>query len=190
MTITALNPVLTTQGLAKAFKADGTGIALTVSHIAFGTSGYTPVGAETALASEIVRVPVASGKYVGDHVVEIAALLDHDAGFWVRELGFYLDDGTLFAVWSDPTVALAYFTPGVPLAVAYLLALEALPAGAITFTGDVDLHLTFAAEFAKISMALARNTRVIEADALRIKTLENEVKALRSVVVALADRSR
>lgn len=134
--MTALVPVITTKGLAAAFNADNTGLAAKITHIALGEHGRTPNKNEISLAKERLRVPVADGARINDHQIHVTAVADSGPAFWVREIGFILEDGTMLAVWSDVN-PLAYKSEGdaVPLLLGFDLVLEALPAQSVTVEG-------------------------------------------------------
>jgi len=72
----------------------------------------------------------------------------------VKEVGFYLADGTLFAVWSDPAQVLAYKTANVDLLLAFDLTIAAVPEGSITVQGTgQNLSLYYAEELARMATA-------------------------------------
>ena len=78
--------------------------------------------------------------------------------FWVREVGFYLEDGTLFAVYSEPDKALAYKSPEVDLLLAFDLALTGVPSGSVNIIDQgVDLNILIAPELARMASAEVRN---------------------------------
>lgn len=102
--ITPIRPKITAAGLAAAFNAQNTGLAANITHVAFGDgdgSSYTPTGAETELANELGRAPVGGGEKDGPSQVLLQGALGDGAEFWIREVGFILEDGTLFALWSE-----------------------------------------------------------------------------------------
>ena len=158
-----LAAVLTTAGLAALLNASNTGLGAAITHMAFGDghgAGYTPQAGQLGLANEVVRIGVGGGARIGNAEIEVQALLDTGPSFWIREVGFVLDDGTMLAVWSDPITPLAYKTQGVPLAVSYSLALEGAPADAVTVnvTGP-SVNLTITAPIAQISAEIIRLQR-------------------------------
>jgi hypothetical protein len=137
VTTPALIPVITTKGLAAAFTADNTGVAAKITHIALGDSGRKPPSKnETKLVNERLRVAVADGERINEHQIHVSAVADSGPAFWVKEIGFILEDGTMLAVWSDVD-PLAYKPEGdsVPLLLGFDLVLEALPAESITVEG-------------------------------------------------------
>lgn len=132
--MTALVPVITTKGLAAVFNAENNGVSAKITHIALGSSGRTPSKNELALVSEQMRIPIADGERISDHQIHVTALADGTKEFWVREIGFILEDGSMLAVWAD-TNPLAYKSAEVPLMLAFDLVLEALPAQSVTVEG-------------------------------------------------------
>lgn len=183
-----LIPVLTRAGMRAVFRADSEGLSARVSHIVFGDQGYNPTGNETALAHERIRVPIAAGAWVGDFTIHLTALLDDGPSFWVKECGILLSDGTLLAVWSDPTTPLAYKTAGVPIITAFDLSIEAFPKTSLTVdAGDVDLTLFFGSEFAAIATAIARHGLEIRSLIDRVAVLESDARL--TWVTAQAQRS-
>lgn len=133
--MSALIPIITTKGLAAVFNAENTGYAAKITHIALGDNGRTPSKGEIGLTNERMRIPIADGERVDDHQIHVTALADGDTEFWVREIGFMLEDGTMLAVWSDKDSPLAYKSTSVPLMLAFDLSLEALPAESVTVIG-------------------------------------------------------
>ena len=135
--MTPLIPKITDAGLHALINAQNDGLEARISHIALGDgagAGYVPTGSETELRRERVRVPVGGGERIAPHELRVEALVDEGPSFWVREAGFMLDDGTLFALWSDPDTPLAYKTAGVPLALAYYLALQGVPPDSVNLS--------------------------------------------------------
>lgn len=179
-TIRALNPVLTRAGMRALFAASRDGLNARITHIAFGDRSYAPGGLETRLHHERVRIPVAGGRYVSDYEIEIAALLEHDAAFTVAEVGIYLDDGTLLAIWSDPDTPLAHFMPGVPIVLSYALGLSAAPPGVIEIAGDLDLNLFFGGEFARLGAGVMSVAVGLVQAGDRIDVVERALEGLTS----------
>ena len=159
-----LIPKLTNAGLQALLSATNDGLDAAVSHTAFGDGdgdGYAPTGLATVLKNERARAEIGGGERVGDFEIEVQALLDTGLSFWIREVGFMLEDGTMLAVWSDPATPLAYKTDGVPLAVAYNLALEGIPPGSVTIvTNGPSVNLTIISPFAILSAEIIRAHRL------------------------------
>ncbi|MGL4755187.1 MAG: phage tail protein [Aeromonadaceae bacterium] len=174
----ALIPVITKAGLAAVFNAEATGVAAEITHIGLGDNGRKPSNSETKLVNERLRVKVAAGERLSDTQIHITAVADSGPAFWVKEIGFYLSDGTLFAVWSD-TNPLAYKSEGnkVPLMLAFDLVLDVIPANTITVvgtSGDMSLG-SWLPQMAAVSAAaidnMARHTDLM----FRVMDLEKSV---------------
>ncbi|MFS8181399.1 phage tail protein [Pseudovibrio denitrificans] len=182
MSLKAINPTLTRAGLRSIFEASDASLHARITHLAFGTSRYEPTGNENSLKSEKARIEIIGSRYLDDFQMEITAKIDGDTEFTLAELGVMLEDGTLLAVWSDPDTPLAQYTPGVPIAFSFVLALTGLPQNVIQVSGDVDLQLFYGEEFAGLGAALIaeqlRNLKLSE----RVSELEQQL----SVTLALS----
>lgn len=151
---TPLQPVITQAGLAAIFRATNDGLSAQITHVVLGSSGYTPVQTQTALRSKKGTYPISDGQKLSNTQIHLTAVADDAAEFWVREVGFLLSDGTLLAVWSDPTQALAYKSPNAQLLLAYDLSLAALPANSVTITSTgAGLNLTLSEQLAALASA-------------------------------------
>ncbi|WP_310620875.1 phage tail-collar fiber domain-containing protein [Flexibacterium corallicola] len=188
--ISALNPIVTRDGMRAAFNASDDGLNAKITHIALGDERYTPDGFETGLRNERHRIPVLGGRYVDDFNIEINALLDDGPAFEIAEVGIILEDGTLLAVWSDPTTPMAQFTPGVPLAFNYVLALSGLPTGVIEVSGDVDLNLFFGSEWAQLGGGILSLLSLSVGHGDRLGALERRVQADRILYAMQEQLSR
>ena len=111
----SLDPILTDAGLAALRNADATGIAAKIAHGALGDVGGTPVAAVQALQNERLRVACFSGGVTGNRQITLTAnVAAGTPEFFVKEIGFFLEDGTLFAFWSHPEQALGYRSQTTP----------------------------------------------------------------------------
>lgn len=166
-----LKPTITTAGLQAVFNADSNGLDAKVTAIALGDSGYMPSQNQTALSSEKSRIGIASGRMATPTQAHMTVIDDSDKTFWVKEVGFFLEDGTLFAVYSDPSKVLAYKSPDVDLILAFDLAVTGVPSGAITIVDQgLDLNILIAPELAKMGTAqINSNYRFLK---LKLDTME------------------
>lgn len=152
---TALKPLITKAGLAAIWNATSTGVQAEIAYIGLGSQGYTPNFDQKALRAQVVKYPVSGGEKLSSSLIHLTALADDDKAFWVREVGIYFADGTLFAVWSSPDTPLTYKAAGTELLMAYDLSLEALPADSVTIVStSTGLNLTLAAPLAAQATAL------------------------------------
>ena len=152
---TPLQPVITKAGLAAILRADNTGITAQITHIALGTSAYTPSADQKSRVAQTAKYPIAGGERLSSTLLHLTALADGDRAFWVREVGFLLSDGTLLAVWSDASAPLAYKSATTDLLLAYDLSLAALPADSVTIIStEAGLSLSLAGPLAAQAQAL------------------------------------
>ncbi len=152
---TALQPVITKAGLAAILTATKTGLSAEISHIALGSQAYTPSAEQKTLRNEVARFPISSGEKLSSTLLHLTAVADGATAYWVKEVGIFLKDGTLLAVWSHLTEALAYKAANIDLLLAYDLSLAALPADSVTIVSSAaGLNLTLAGPLAALSTAL------------------------------------
>lgn len=152
---TPLQPVITKKGLSAIWSTSNAGLSAEITHIALGTSGYTPTSEQSGLRAQVAKYPIAGGERLSESLIHLTALADGPAAFWVREIGFLLADGTLLAVWSHPTEALTYKPANTDLLLAYDLSLAALPADSVTIlSSPAGLNLSVAAPLAAMASAL------------------------------------
>ncbi|EOG3619349.1 phage tail protein [Pseudomonas putida] len=150
-----MQPIITKAGLAAVFNASRTGIAAEITHVVLGDRGYTPTDDQIALGRLQAKHPITGGEKLSSTLLHLTALADGQTSFYVREIGFLLSDGTLFAVWSHATEVLAYKAAGIDLLLAYDMSLAALPANSVTInTTGTSLSLSLAAPLAAEAAAL------------------------------------
>lgn len=140
-----LIPVLTNVGLAAIANAQGTGLAAVIDRIAIGRGvidglgvyrGYIPPKTATALRGEMARIPILQGQRRDPSGFSILGVLPKESAgtYPVNEVGFFLENGTLLAVWSIPDYPLAYKTTLADLELGFDLLLEAIPTSALNIT--------------------------------------------------------
>ena len=155
-----LTPTLTDAGLAAVVNGQATGLAAEITHVALGEVGYQPDRGATALRGERQRVAVAGGERTDARRIHLTALADGDLEYKIREVGFFLADGTLLALYSRSGSTLVTKTAGVDLLLAFDLAIEALPAESVEIrSGEGDLSLFYATDFAALVAAQANAAR-------------------------------
>lgn len=149
-----LQPVITKAGLSAVWRKDKTGLAAQITHVVIGTEGYTPANTQTALRNQVAVYPISDGETLSSTLLHVTAVADGPQAIWVREIGYLLSDGTLFAVWSHPTDVLTYKPAGSKLLLAYDLSLTALPPDSVTITSTgAGLNLTLSEELAALATA-------------------------------------
>ena len=136
-------PVVTKAGLHAVFNTSSSGFAANVVNIGLGEGGWEPDDTATELKDEKRRIAIGNSNPISDTQIHITAIEEgEEHSYWVREIGFYLDDGTLLAIWSHPDHPIAYKAAGVDLLIAFDLALGSLPKDSINVIGTGTVSLT------------------------------------------------
>ncbi len=174
---------ITNAGLAAVAGAHASGRSVEITHIALGRGragaapAYDATGTETALAREMLRVPVASGEVIETGVILLQAMVaaGGPAQGWAYELGLFLDDGTLFALSANADAPLLYVSGAEDLLLAQTVAISALPAGSVMWNASgPSVNLTLAGPLAQIAEAVI---------ALQTRAFEDEIAPPPAVVV-------
>lgn len=146
---------LTQKGLDMAANANGPQIEIGAIGIGigFGDRGYTPHRTMTALQKEKLRVAISGAVNRGNGHWQITGETNDNAEYPVREVGFYLTDGTLFAIWSHPTNVWFYQTLMNNPIQAFDLILSDVPPERVTVNVTGSLQLFYDSEFFALTIA-------------------------------------
>lgn len=152
-------PVVTEEGHAARMAAKAGGFAVDITHIALGSAGYdvpiyAPTGRSTAteLQSEKNRVEIQDARQVADNQKDLSFVVEPAEEYYIREIGFYLDDGTLYAIASHPTLALDWASPTTRNLFALEYVIEDGDAESINIVSNgPPLNLLMSREFAVLS---------------------------------------
>lgn len=90
--------VITDVGIAASINAQDLGVEYKITHIAIGLEGYLPTADQTQLKQEIARKPLSRGSVPALGQLHFEAVFDDNSAFEGKEIGYFLEDGTLFAV--------------------------------------------------------------------------------------------
>lgn len=90
--------IITDAGIAAAIRAGDLGIEYKITHISIGSEGYVPDPAQTELVNEIQKKAITRGALVAPGQLHFETVWDGVEEFEGKELGYWLEDGTLFAV--------------------------------------------------------------------------------------------
>lgn len=99
--------VITSAGLAALVNAEHNGtLPVKIAKFGLGTGNYTPTAEQTALQNKFKDIEALTGGDVGDNVIHVTMNDISSDAYTVNEVGVYLEDGTLFAVSSQPVGAI------------------------------------------------------------------------------------
>ncbi|APU01168.1 tail connector protein [Aeromonas phage 32] len=125
-----LRPLITTQGLQAAVEASTLGKAVKIVQVGLTATPGEATAADTSLPGAVI-VPVADGRLVNDHQVNVSALLpDTFPSMGIAGIAFYLEDGTMFAVYREPEPFLDH-TGGTTLLVGMDLVMDNIPSESV-----------------------------------------------------------
>ena len=134
-----INFKYTSAGLA----AIASGNALVIDKVGFGNSGYTPSVGATALKAEKVKITPNSA-IVKDNKITLINQLSGAQEFSVREIGIYLDDGTLLCFWSSATQIAGEKVADTIFKITIVLELSGVDASNVSFSindfAEAELH--------------------------------------------------
>ncbi len=140
--------ILTTAGKAAIVAANNTGTnPVTINRVGVGSASWTPTAAATALSAEIKKITTIGGAAVADDTIHVTASDTSSDVYTVREIGLFLTDGTLLAVYSQSAAIITKGADTVALIAADLV-ITGLPAGSVT-VGDVTFDYPQATETVK-----------------------------------------
>jgi hypothetical protein len=140
--------ILTNAGKAAIVAANNTGTnPVTINRVGVGTASWTPTAAATALSAEIKKITTIGGAAVADDTIHVTASDTSSDVYTVREIGLFLTDGTLLAVYSQSAAIITKGAETVALNAADLV-MTGLPAGSVT-VGDVTFDYPQATETVK-----------------------------------------
>lgn len=157
-------PVITEAGFTAALAAKTGGFAVDITHVAVGSSGYAVQtnalgrATQTTLTQERQRVAIQDARDVGNGQTDISFVVEGAGDYYIKEVGFFMEDGTLFAVASHPTQALIWKSEISRAAIALELVLEAVDPDSINIVSDgPPLTLLMTREIATLSTFAMHN---------------------------------
>lgn len=177
----SFTPVITHAGFNAALAAKNGGFAVDITQVGVGDRGYEVqvngqgTAVQTNLTRERQRVEIQDARSVGNGQTDLSFVIDGPGDYYVREIGFYLADGTLFAVASHPTQGLIWKSSISRAAIALELVLEAVdpdtinivstgPALQLLMTKEIAVLSTFAIQNGLEQLRLADRLHEITGD--------------------------
>ncbi|MGL4508399.1 MAG: hypothetical protein ACRCUF_21975, partial [Aeromonas sobria] len=125
-----LRPYITEKGLEAAVQASGLGKTVKVVKVGLTATPGTATASDVSLPGAVM-VDVADGRLVNSHQINISTLLpDTFPSMDICGIAFYLEDGTMFAVYREPQAFLEH-TGGTTLLVGMDLVMDNIPGDSV-----------------------------------------------------------
>ena len=140
----ALQFIITDAGRAAIAQVGGAIGPVTLTKIAIGSAGYTPLANRTALQTEIKRLDPSGSSVPVPGTIHLTAQDDSADSYSVKEIGLYTNNNVLFAVYAQTGVIL---TKGSTASALFALdfVMTGVPAGTVT-VGDAGFSYAQANE--------------------------------------------
>ena len=132
--MSVLTLTITDKGKAAIKAALAAGKSAEITQVAFGSNGYTANTGQTSLQKEVVRLASVVGKAASPHMLHLDIQDDSSRSYTVREIGVYLKDGTLFALYAQKEVIFEKSAAAIAL-LTLDIALEEINAHHFSFSG-------------------------------------------------------
>ena len=130
--------VVTSAGLAALLNAEQNGtLPVKIAKFGLGTGNYTPTADKTALQSKFKEITALSGGAVGDNVIHVTMTDASADAYTANEVGVYLEDGTLFALSSQPVGSILQKADGSQALLSLDLVLQG-GTGGVTVSGGTN----------------------------------------------------
>jgi len=168
-----LKLVITRKGLEAAISAQDKGIQAALKWVSVGDAAYLPNVEQLALKNELDRVEFGQYKDTSGSSIQAAAKFSGPEAYAIREIGFWLDDGTLFGVISEPDRTLNYKAAGGHCIQPFTLNLSALPSDSIrVIVGTENLNILIDTEFAILAKSQVDTMHIAIKHEFRLLELE------------------
>jgi microcystin-dependent protein len=182
--------IITDAGRAAIAQVGGAIGPVTLTKIAIGSAGYTPLANRTALQTEIKRIDPSGSSVPVPGTISITAQDNSADSYSVKEIGLYTNNNVLFAVYSQTGVIMTKASGSAAL-FAMDFVMTNVPAGTVT-VGNVGFTYSQATETAMGVLGIATtaeaqagiiNTKIITP----LRLAEVTATETRKGVIALAN---
>lgn len=144
----------TDAGLAELVSAKNQGIQGRINKIAAGSRSYTPLPNQQALLQKEQEVEILDFEELSPTQLRMGTVFAGTKEYEVREIGFYLESGTLLAVYSIPNEMLTYKSANSSWVQKFTLDISPLPSGSVTVVvGTENINLMMTEELGKLALA-------------------------------------
>lgn len=154
------NPIVqyTSAGLAELVSAKNHGLKGAIKWCAAGSNSYTPSASQTKLQNEKQREEIGDWEQLSPTQLRMGIAFKGDLEYEVREIGFFLESGTLLAVYSVPNTLLAYKSSHASWLQKFTLDISPLPSNSIVVdVGTENINLMMTDELATMAAAQIDN---------------------------------
>ena len=173
----SLSLVITRAGLNECISAKGKGIEARLKWVSAGDRAYTPNPDQTTLVNEIQRVEFGEYKDTGASQLQAVAKFSGPQEYPIKELGFWLETGTLLGVISAPNTTLNYKAKNGHCIQPITLDLSALPSDTVTVVvGTENLNILIEDEFTKMAIAQVQTMHRQIQQEFRLLDLEKRLR--------------
>ncbi|AJI53465.1 tail fiber protein [Francisella philomiragia] len=173
--------VITDIGRQKLINDRNNGTANTeISKVSFGTGKYVADATATKLKNQIKELTQVTGSKIDSSTISLNIVDSSNDEYLVSEIGFWLSDGTLFAIYAD-TKDLLSKTELSYLSIELQIKFDTLDTDSITF-GDINVTNPPASETIRGIVQFATQAEVVAGNiadkAISPKTLKNVTSSL------------
>ncbi|MBE5148034.1 phage tail protein [Vibrio parahaemolyticus] len=171
-----LKLVITRRGLEAAISAAARGIKVALKWVSVGDADYIPNKEQSVLRNEIDRVEFGEYKDIGGSTIQAAAKFSGPKEYAIREIGFWLDDGTLFGVISSPGVLLNFKAKNAHCIQPFTLNLSDLPSDSVTVVvGTENLNILISEEMAMMARTQVDNMHLLIKQQFQLLAIEKKI---------------
>ena len=179
-----LQLVITRKGLEECISAKSKGIHLDLKWVSAGDRAYTPNADQTTLVNERQRVEFGEYKDLGGNQLQAVGKFSGPEEYPIKELGFWLESGTLLGVISAPGATLNYKAKNGHCIQPITLDLSALPSDTVTVVvGTENLNILIDEEMMMGAVAFIRSQVIQTKQAHTQMKLSERLRNLEAVNV-------
>lgn len=151
----SLPPIqFTNAGLSELISSKNQGLKGAIKWMSTGDRSYTPSFDQTALKHERQRKEILDWEDISSTQLRLAALFDGDLEYEVREIGLWLESGTLLGVISAPNKRITFKSEEGGWLARFTIDISPLPARSITVVvGNNNINLLMAEELMTSAIA-------------------------------------
>nr|AKN39739.1 Phage tail fiber protein [Vibrio tasmaniensis] len=142
-----------------------------IKWVAVGDQSYTPSVDQTKLRNELQREEINEFVELSPTQLKMVCAFRGDLEYTVGEIGYFLESGTLLAVYSIPNTVLTYKSPSSSWIPRFTLDVSPLPTDSITVViGSDNLNILIEPEMMSDALAFIRSQTV------QIRQSHNQIK--------------